>query len=322
MAQALAAERQADPSPSATRSSGSPGSRAASQLSRPLPRVSCFGAGAIVNAGRCPHPYARPAHLDTAFAAGDGRTYQCLQPADATTPQLCSFGDTEHPVRTVAVVGNSHARRLVPALDLYGRQHRWRIVLAARINCLGLTTQPVGTQDAADSCLAWSAQAQRALLALPSLDAVIFASHITAQDYLAGPHASAAAVQAADQQIVATWSRFAHRGVRVIVTEDVPGMRPQADPDCIAQSATSYDPCAVDRSRVVQPNIMTTLAQQHPELVAYLPLSQYFCDATMCHGLIGGVVVYLDSHHMTDTYSESLAPYLGAQVSRLQPRTR
>src|SRR5205823_5145805 len=99
-------------------------------------RRSCFGAAAMVPFNDCARPFARPPHLDTAFAAEDGRlaTYQCLAPLDASTAQLCSFGRTSHPKRTIAVVGNSHARRLIPALALYGERHGWRIVLAAHIN--------------------------------------------------------------------------------------------------------------------------------------------------------------------------------------------
>jgi len=277
--------------------------------------VSCFGAGAIVNATRCPHPYARPRHLDTAFAAEDGRTYQCLQPTDAATAVLCDFGRTKSPVRTIAIVGNSHARRLVPALDLYGREVGWRIIVAARINCMGLITEPIGNQDPGDSCLAWSRDVQHALLAVPDLNAVIFASFSGAKKFLLPPDASQADVRTADQRMVGTWSAFVRRGIQVIVTEDVPGMRPNPDPDCLAGSGVAYDPCAVDRATVVHSNIMTRLALQNPRLVTYLRLTQYFCDARKCHALIGGVVVYFDTDHLTLTYSRSLAPYLGAELN-------
>jgi len=57
----------------------------------------------------CAHPYARPAHLDTGFAAADGRTDPCLEHYDASTPLYCVRGQTHRPTRTIAVVGNSHA---------------------------------------------------------------------------------------------------------------------------------------------------------------------------------------------------------------------
>ena len=100
-------------------------------------------------------------------------------------------------------------------------------------------------------------------------------------------------------------------------------MRPYSDPECIAQSTARYDPCAMKRSAVVVPNFMTTLAIANHQLADYVRLAQYFCDASRCHGLIGGVIVYFDSHHLTTTFSRSLAPYLGAQIAAaLPPRAR
>jgi hypothetical protein len=77
----------------------------------------------------------------------------------------------------------------------------------------------------------------------------------------------------------------------------------------------AYDPCAESRSAVVQPNLMSRLAQQHPALAHYISLTRYFCDATKCHALIGGVVVYFDDHHITTTYSRSLARFLGPEIA-------
>jgi hypothetical protein len=273
-------------------------------------------------ANRCKRPFAVPDDLDTAFAAADGRDYDCLQGTGATVPQPCDFGRTSSPRRTIVVVGNSHAKRLVPALDRYGRQHGWRIVLAAKIDCMGLATSPVGAQSPNDPCVVWSAALQRRLLSMTHLDAVVFASHLGAKTYLAGPNASDDDVHTAQARVLATWTALARRGVRVIVTEDVPGMRPDAAPECIARSGARYDPCAVDRSSVVRPNLMTDLARRHPQLARYVPLSQYFCDAATCHALIGGDVVYYDAHHLTTTYSLSLAPYLGAEIDAALPPRR
>jgi peptidoglycan/LPS O-acetylase OafA/YrhL len=284
------------------------------------PPASCVGAAAMVPENGCRAPYARPAGLDPAFAAQDGRSMACLQDKGATSPQWCSFGTSAPPRRTIALIGNSHASRLIPALDLYGKERGWRILVATRIDCMGLSTSPVGRQAATNTCVAWSAAVEQQLLAMPGLDAVIFASHINARDYLAGPGATAAEAETAKQHVLDSWSALVHSGIRVIVTGDVPGMRPVADPECIAQSTTTDDPCAVSRSSVVKPNLLTDLAQEHPELAAYIPLTQWLCDADRCHGLIGGLIVYYDAHHITATFSRSMAPYLGRDVEAVVER--
>jgi hypothetical protein len=39
-------------------------------------------------------------------------------------------------------------------------------------------------------------------------------------------------------------------------------------------------------------------------------LTDMFCDPQLCHGVIGGAVVYVDGSHLTGTFSRSLAPFL------------
>jgi peptidoglycan/LPS O-acetylase OafA/YrhL len=310
---------QAPPIPAATATAAPTAGPTAVPTVAPPP-ASCVGAAAMVPQNGCRTPYARPRGLDPAFAAQDGRSMACLQDKGATSPQWCSFGTSAPPRRTIALIGNSHASRLIPALDLYGKERGWRILVATRIDCMGLSTSPVGHQAATNTCVAWSATVEQQLLAMPRLDAVIFASHINARDYLAGPGATAAEAETAKQHVLDSWSALVHNGIRVIVTGDVPGMRPVADPECIAQSTTTDDPCAVGRSSVVKPNLLTDLAQEHPELAAYIPLTQWFCDADRCHGLIGGLIVYYDAHHITATFSRSMAPYLGRDVEAVVER--
>lgn len=275
---------------------------------------SCFGAAAMNPDNECARPYRLPEDLDTAFAATDGRGEPCLQKFDADTPEFCTLGRRTGPTRTIAVVGNSHAWRLVPPLELYGEQHGWKVVVATRINCLGLTTTAVGSGGASPNCLAWSAAVRRQLLSLPQLDLVVFPSYRFAEDFTSGADTSAAQREQVRQQVLALWQAFEQRGTRVVVTEDVPGMRPTAAPECLAQARDSDDPCSVSRESRVRPNLTTLLAQQHPGLATYVPLSQHFCDASTCHAIIGGVVVYFDSHHVTTTYAKSFARYLGEDL--------
>jgi peptidoglycan/LPS O-acetylase OafA/YrhL len=287
---------------------------ATSKHGTPAPRPrSCFGAAAMDPANRCANPFARPPSLDPAVAATDGATDPCLQKYDAASPTYCTLGRSSHPVRTVAVVGNSHAWRLLPALELYADRHGWRIIVAERINCLGLVTS--ADQGPSRNCLTWSAAVQRRLLALPHLDAVIFPGYSFSDEFTVGHDPTAADVRSRDDQVLRLWSAFASRGTQVIVTQDVPGMRPTNDPQCIARSRVAADPCAVDRASVLPRNPVADLARANPRLARYIPLEQYFCDARRCHGLIGGVVVYFDSHHLTTTYSRSLAVYLGDAVA-------
>jgi hypothetical protein len=219
----------------------------------------------------------------------------------------------------VVVIGNSHAVRLVPALEAYGASRGWKILLAAKTDCMGLSSTRVGTISASNTCLVWSGRVQKWILAHhPS--AVIFASHFNAQVFLAGEGASPAAVEAARRNVLETWSIYARAGIPIVVTSDVPGTRPQSAPECIARSRAAYDPCVRPRDAVAKSNLVNDLAQTAPRLVNYVSLTPLFCDARLCHSVIGGVVVYSDRHHVTDTYSRTMGPYLGSAVDKAMSR--
>jgi peptidoglycan/LPS O-acetylase OafA/YrhL len=279
--------------------------------------TSCFGAAAMITRNHCSRPYARPKNLDTAFARNDGRRDPCLQSNYVPpNPVYCTFGQKRHPKQVIAVIGNSHAWRLIPALSLYAKQHHWEIIEISRINCLGLITTPTGVKGASPSCLQWSSNVEKHLLGMRRLTGVIFPSYVQWETFTTGNNPTPSQVAATRRQIVAMWGKYRDHGVRVFVVQDVPGMRPTKDPECIQNSRASYDPCAVPRHGLIRPTITTKLSKQRPSLGTYVPFDQYFCDATKCHGLIGGVVVYFDQQHITTTYARSLAEYLGSRIRK------
>jgi hypothetical protein len=199
----------------------------------------------------------------------------------------------------------------------WARGRSIRIVLASRIGCLGLTTEPVSGQSAADPCLTWSAKVQARLLGTPSLRAVFFVSHEDSAGFLTGQgHPRSGALNQASKEAMETWARFRDAGVRTAVIEHAPGTGSAADQglDCLAISDDADDPCAFPRSRLPGPDALTALAQDHPELTTYIPTSSYFCDEDTCHTTIGGVVAYYAGSHISTTYVRTLAPYLGQVV--------
>jgi peptidoglycan/LPS O-acetylase OafA/YrhL len=272
----------------------------------------CYGAAAIVDPLGCPQAFAKPPNLDLAFAVSDlGPNSKCQASGSSRTPVWCEFGNTTNPAAVIAVVGNSHALRLVPAMEEFGRNRNWKILLAAKVDCLGVNAEAVAGQSPGDPCLSWTRQVQQRLHATPGLRAVLFASHRGAKFMVAGPSPTDEGLHAVEQKILDTWARLKAKGISVVVTEDVPGTRPYLAPECIAKSRAPMAPCTMPRSEVVWDNLLSRLAKRASSLADYVPLAPYFCDDNKCHALVGGVVVYSDSHHLTGTYAKTLGRYLG-----------
>ena len=66
------------------------------------------------------------------------------------------------------------------------------------------------------------------------------------------------------------------------------------------------------------------VGEHHVENSTLLDFTRYYCSATTCPAVIGGVNVYRDISHISKTYMTTMAPYVGAQLERdgLLPKRR
>jgi hypothetical protein len=53
-----------------------------------------------------------------------------------------------------------------------------------------------------------------------------------------------------------------------------------------------------------------------PADVGVVDFTNAICDAETCHAVVGGVVVYADSNHLTGTFAETIAPQLQQAINR------
>ena len=278
----------------------------------------CYAAAALVN--KCPDVFHRPSDMDIAFAAKDfdPAMSKCEQPITGSDPVFCYYGVKSNAAHTVAVIGNSHALRLVPALERWGLQHNWRIILAGKTNCMGTVIPGEGLKD----CVDWSRKVEQKLFARGDVDVALFGSHVGARVYMAGNDPRAADMVRVTDGAVDTFKAYRAHRIQVMVAGDVPGTRPVNAPACVAASSANVDPCSRPRRVADLSNTLVDIARAHPQLSSYVPIADFMCDETTCHAVVGGVMVYTDSHHLTTTFSRSLAPYLGPQVEKLFMATR
>ena len=148
----------------------------------------CFGAAAITDPG-CDRPFAAPTQRTIAFAGSDylAALNTCqLGTDDGPEPTVVHVGKKREQRSTVALVGNSFATQLVPMVQKWADGRQTRILLAARTDCLGLTTTPVTGQAADDPCVSWSRRVLDRLLRIEDLSLVVFATHLRSAEFLTG----------------------------------------------------------------------------------------------------------------------------------------
>jgi peptidoglycan/LPS O-acetylase OafA/YrhL len=270
----------------------------------------CYGAAALVE--DCAAPFAVPSGLVSAFAPVDKGSL--AQPCSAPDAEVvrCEFGTRDHPTRTVALIGNSHAGALVAGFEEYAQDAGWTIVLLRKTGCVGASTS-AWTTAYDPTCTAWT-RAVLDLVATDEFDAVVFATNNDSAKYLGARDAPTDELLANIETNLATLAA----AKPVLAIGDVPAT-PEPAPACVDQNHLRYDPCATPRQDGMEHGNLVAEAARAVPGVASFSLLPYFCDATQCHVMIGGVVVYIDEHHLSASYSRSLGPYLGAALEPLLP---
>ncbi|UGT66875.1 acyltransferase [Nocardia gipuzkoensis] len=265
------------------------------------------GAEALVNGAVTPEAPMRPtvyeAPADAAYPSRDG----CIADWDTRDVITCTYGDATAE-RTVAVVGSSHAEHWVPALDLLAREHAFRVEVYLKMGCpLTVAAEPMYKGEANPDCRDWSVEVIDRLGA--ERPEWVFTTATRPRDG-AGDETPA--------DYLDVWSHLADRGLNVLAIRDTPwlrrdGVRYRAI-DCLAQQGDRIS-CGMPRSAALdEVNPALEFAASFPNVFP-VDLSDALCARDVCAVTEGNILIYHDEHHLTASYSRSLAPELGRRLS-------
>jgi hypothetical protein len=253
-------------------------------------RTPCLGAAALDPACATTRPdRLRPSPQHVGEDLGQAFDPACwMNPGDPL--KTCRFGRSDG--IKVALVGDSHAASLLPALRMEAADAGWRVDTFTGVGCrLSSTTYR--------NCTAQAAITQR-LLSGERYDVVITTASRTKT---LGATADAAAY-------LEGWRPVLARGTRFVVVADNPSA-PQQTLLCVQRRGFRVD------DRCGTPRTTATAAKDPMVLAAGLArvpvvdLLPYYCVADECPAVIGGVLVYRDAAgHVTASYMRTLAPYL------------
>ena len=279
----------------------------------------CVGAPAALNA--CATPFAVTELTDPTVAATDigvgvQGVDECKQTFEDPAVMACERGDLNSPKTTVALVGDSHAGHFLEALDLYGTTNNIRFISYLKTWCAGtgaadVATEKFATAESIQSCRDWGASVRQEILTQSEISIVIF-SNFTSAYTISSNAGIGRTIQANDYS--SGWAPFIESGLKVVAMVDVP-TAPQDIPACVAVHLSDYDPCAFPETAATLPdNVNPMLRAANADAVRVIDLRDIFCTDARCHAVIGGLVVYFGDHHMTATFSRTLAEIVGDRV--------
>jgi SGNH domain-containing protein len=249
-----------------------------------------------------------------------GRSYEdgCLAQATATRSPRCVYGDRGSRT-TVVLFGDSHAMQFFPALEPIAVRRHWRLVQLTKSGCPPAAVEVVYTplNRAYPECDSWRADTlARIARERPAL--VVAAASVDYTVVADGRRLGDAAATAALAAGYAPMLRRLRRLVpRVAVIVDPP--KPPWDiPDCVSRALHKLRRCAFRRGpAVARANAMAAGARR-VRGVRVIDASGRFCLPELCPAVIGNVLVYRRTGHITATYAATLAPWLERRLPALR----
>lgn len=271
-----------------------------------------------------------PFFSEDCFADSDGKG----QPVSSIHQgRLCPMGAGEKDRTKFLVWGDSHAAAIAPAIDGAARRSGTSGMFVGRASCPPLPDAAFGPPLVVNRCKDFNA----AVLELiererfPFVFLVGYWPKYVHQAELAGegiffdPKVVPPLEdwsQPVRASLDATIARFAQQGTRVILVQDVPEMGFDV-PEALARARMT------GRSIDVAPSLHFTqkrqalarrvLAQSAETSGSLLvdPLKAV-CDATRCHAMIDGTVLYRDGNHLSAKGAEFIAPVFDPVFSIIQ----
>jgi peptidoglycan/LPS O-acetylase OafA/YrhL len=233
----------------------------------------------------------------------------CLVGFFEDTSPTCEFGDLTSDT-TIALFGDSHVDQWFPATEAAAHLRHWKVVVMSKSKCTVLDLPVLYEGDRAyPTCKRWREKALARVLAT-DVDVVVI-THWR-QHYHVLRDGSAHVVRddqwrAALTDMVTT---LRDAGKKVLLLGDTPFAHQKMD-ECIAAHPRTLTRCHFDRASHVVPREMAIEQEVAAALgVTYYDTNQWFCANERCPAVVGNLAVYLDPHHINNTYGLFLAPYM------------
>lgn len=263
-------------------------------------------------------PSPQNATKDVPAAYGDG----CQASESDAVPIWCHFGAKDGKHRVV-LAGDSKAMQWSEVLSGIAKEQDWKLDTATKSRCpfvidtiryLGATGRPY------ESCKQFNTALMKDLLKSKP-DAVIVSQRSSSAIAPGGTMTKDVMVAGMEK----TWSTLEDNGIRVIALLDNPGPQIKGYDGqvyrCVQENIQNFTPCVFAAKPAIASSgipIMTEVAESVPG-VQTVGMTDVFCNDTQCPPVVGDVLVYRQTTHISNTYALSTKSIL---ERRLVPKMR
>ena len=239
-------------------------------------------------------------------------TQENLKPS--TKP--CIYGDTTSST-TVVLFGDSHALAWFPAFNQVAKEKHWKLLSLTMSACTpaDIPAYNPGTASLMENCPIWrSASIDRIIAAKPYLVLVAgtsgFATAINGVE-LKGAQRTAVYTAGMNRTI----AKLQSSGAQVLMMSDTPALA--QDPlVCLSAHPKSTLACATPAATAISSDWIAVERQiAKKNGVPLIEPQLWVCPTDPCPVVIGNLLTYFDTGHMTATFSQALAGRLKTALS-------
>src|ERR1700756_3117181 len=259
------------------------------------------GARALTEHVRVPTLPMRPTVLevkeDVPVSTRDGCISDFVNPAVVN----CIYGDPAAN-RTIALAGGSHAEHWLPALDLLGQAHHFKVVTYLKMGC-PLSTEEVplimGNNAPYPQCREWVQRTMSKLIS--DRPDYVFTTTTRPWNIKTGDVMPAT--------YIGIWQTLSDNNIPILGMRDTPWLVKNGQPfdpaDCLAKGGNAQS-CAIKRSDALADRNQTLdFVAQFP-LLKVLDMSDAICRSDVCRPVEGNVLIYHGAHHLDPTYVRTM----------------
>lgn len=232
--------------------------------------------------------------------------------------QPCIYGDPDG-ARTMFLIGSSHSEQWSSVLDRIARDAGWRLIPVTRQGCVITKGTPLHSSD--PECIEWSLNVLDRIAA-ERPDLVVMTTTRAPGDYGGGRDEVAPGMAEAMRAIDEAGVPFV--GLRSnpwIVDDDG---EPLDVPACLAARKTDWRDaaaaresaraCGIERDRALSDRDPAADLLAGFDRAWSIDLTGDICDGDHCPAVVGNIIVYRDSNHMSVAYVDSLQPALEREL--------
>ncbi len=246
------------------------------------------------------------ANRDTSPLYGTG----CHQYLEEWAAQGCVFGDPDGDI-TVAIWGDSHAAQWFSAIDLIAEQRGWRLVSITQGGCpvIDVLTWNRSGDAVFDHCAPWRDNVLDRF-AEEEVDVVLLGQHYGLLD---ADSRGAVSASVWAEQLPALLDRVSET-MTPIVLIDSPDP-PEDVPTCLSEHPEEIEVCEPGAPGNTETAVAATIREITAERgVGTIDPRPWLCVENRCPVVVGDILVYRDSHHLSDTFVRWFTPVLDRAI--------